>query len=416
LNPPPDSADTQAEKMRALGQFAAQIAHDFNNVLTRILGHTALATDALAEGDVAAAAQDLLDVDASATRGAELVRKLLGFSRRQPVDAHPLRLSEMAEEGATFLRSLLPATILIETRISSDCWISADPVSLEHMLLNLATNARDAMPGGGTLVVEVERRTVSAADVEERGWGAPGEYCVLAVEDSGAGIPPELLDRVLDPFFTTKAAGQGTGLGLAMVYGLMKQHDGWIDLDSVPGRGTRVELLFPRSEAPAEPHAEPLPVVAAGGSEGIMVAEDDEGIMVAEDDEGIRLVLARVLERHGYTVRTARDGAAALEMLRSWPECDLLITDLVMPRMSGVDLYRALRDEGMDLPVLLTSGEGSEQVRREEDLSATEAFLAKPWIVSDLLRRVREILDRAPVRGTPARLTPSPPVVPGPPS
>ncbi len=387
-SPDPDRASEdhyQAEKMRALGQFAAGIAHDFSNVLTGILGQLALVSDAMAAGDMGQAASDLVEVEASAQRGAELVRKLLGFSRKQVLRKTHLRASDLLDESSAFLRVLLPPGIRLETRAVQDGWILADPVMIEHILLNLATNARDAMPEGGELRIEAARRVVDEESVAALGWGEPGEFMVVRVRDTGIGMPPEVLARVLDPFFTTKPEGQGTGLGLAMVYGLMKQHGGWIHFDSAVGMGTSVELLFPLADAPPPVSRDEVEKRARGGA---------ERVLVAEDDEAIRTALTRVLRRHGYTVRTASDGIEALMTLRVWPEAELVITDVAMPKLSGPALARAAEGEGIDVAVLYTSGEGSEQVRRSEGLPARSVFLPKPWTVSDLLERIQVALDR----------------------
>jgi two-component system, cell cycle sensor histidine kinase and response regulator CckA len=375
----------QAEKMRALGQFAASVAGDFNNVLTGILGQLALVSDAMATGDMGQAASDLVEVETSAQRGAELVRKLMGFSRKQTLRPTHLRASDLLEEASSFLRVLLPPGITLETRMVQDGWVLADPVLVEHILLNLATNARDAMPDGGDLRIEAGRRVIDEESVATWGWGEPGEFLVVRMRDTGTGMPPDVLDRVLDPFFTTKAEGRGMGLGLAMVYGLMKQHGGWIRIDSTVGSGTSVELLFPLAEPPEATASARERDGARGGS---------ERILVAEDDESIRTALTRVLRRHGYTVRTASDGLEALMTVRVWPEADLVITDVAMPNLSGPALARAAEEEGIDVAFLYTSGEGSEQVRRTEGLPARSVFLPKPWTVSDLLGRVRMALDR----------------------
>jgi two-component system, cell cycle sensor histidine kinase and response regulator CckA len=381
--------EVQAEKMRALGQFAAGIAHDFNNVLTRVMGQVALVDDALARGDLGQASTDLLEVETSARQGAELVRKLLGFSRRQRLSLRPLRTSMLLEEASSFLRVLLPSSVELRTRVVEDGWIRADAVLLEHIVMNLATNARDAMPEGGTLWLETARRVLDPEGVEAWGWGEPGEYMVIRVRDNGSGMPPEVLSKVLDPFFTTKADGGGTGLGLAMVYGLMKQHGGWVRLESAPGEGTSADLLFPVAPPPGPDETPPAPDEdpATGGS---------ERILVAEDDEAIRAALARVLKRHGYTVRTAADGVEALALLRLWPEADLVITDVAMPRLGGPGLARALEAENIRIPVLYSSGEGSEPVRKAEGLPPKSLFLHKPWTTSELLARVRLALARHP--------------------
>jgi two-component system, cell cycle sensor histidine kinase and response regulator CckA len=383
---PPSTGALQAEKMRAMGTFAAHIAHDFNNVLTAILGQVGLLGEALAEGDLAQASGDLGNVESAARRGAELVGKLLGFSRMQPLERVPLSAADLVQNAAPFLRVLLPPRIEVTTRISEDCWISADPVLVEHMLMNLATNARDAMPDGGEIRIEAGAVNLTEDECRERGWGAPGRFAFIRVDDTGPGIPAEILPKVLDPFFTTKPVGEGTGLGLSMVYGLMKQHDGWIHIDHAPEGGARFDLLFPLGERPAGDAAEEAPGEYPRGS---------GCIVVAEDDEMTRSALARVLKRSGYTVRTASDGLEALAILQHWPEVDLLITDIAMPRLGGVALGKVLRQQGLEVPILFTSGLGREHAEDAQGLPADAAFLPKPWTVAEILARVRQMLADA---------------------
>jgi len=382
------TAELQAEKMRAMGTFAAHIAHDFNNVLTAILGQVGLLGEALAEGDLAQASGDLGKVETAARRGAELVGKLLGFSRMQPLERVPRSASDLVQNAASFLRVLLPPHIEVKTRISEDCWIEADPVLVEHMLMNLATNARDAMPEGGEIRIEAGAVTLTEDQCRERGWGAAGRYAFIRVDDAGPGIHPEILPKVLEPFFTTKPVGEGTGLGLSMVYGLMKQHDGWIRIDRAPEGGARFDLLFPVVERPAGEGAEeetPGDYLRGSGR-----------ILVAEDDEMTRSALSRILKRSGYTVRTASDGLEALAILQHWPEVDLLITDIAMPRLGGVALGKVLVQQGLNVPILFTSGLGREYAEAMQGLPADAAFLPKPWTVAETLAQVRQMLADAP--------------------
>ncbi|CAN5765256.1 hypothetical protein BH23GEM11_BH23GEM11_17860 [soil metagenome] len=380
---PPSTGALQAEKMRAMGTFAAHIAHDFNNVLTAILGQVGLLGEALAEGDLAQASGDLGNVEAAARRGAELVGKLMGFSRMQPLERVPLSAADLVQNAAPFLRVLLPPRIEVTNRITEDCWIEADPVLVEHMLMNLATNARDAMPEGGEIRIEAGAVSLDTDECRERGWGAPGRFAFIRVDDTGPGIPTEIIPKVLDPFFTTKPVGEGTGLGLSMVYGLMKQHEGWIHIDHAPEGGARFDLLFPLTDRPAVQPAEEAPGEFPRGS---------GCILVAEDDEMTRSALVRVLKRSGYTVRTASDGLEALAILQHWPEVDLLITDIAMPRLGGIALGKVLRQQGLRVPILFTSGLGREHAEVAHGLAADAAFLPKPWTIAEILARVRMML------------------------
>ncbi|TVP47458.1 MAG: response regulator [Gemmatimonadales bacterium] len=383
---PPSTEALQAEKMRAMGTFAAHIAHDFNNVLTAILGQVGLLGEALAEGDLAQASGDLGNVEAAARRGAELVGKLMGFSRMQPLERVPLSAGDLVENAAPFLRVLLPPRVEVVTRVTEDCWIDADPVFVEHMLMNLASNARDAMPEGGQIRIEAGVVNLTESECRAQGWGTPGHFAVIRVDDTGPGIPAELVSKVLDPFFTTKPVGEGTGLGLSMVYGLMKQHGGWIHIDRTPEGGARFDLLFPRTERPAgEAGEEPSAEFPRGSG----------CIVVAEDDAMTRAALARVLKRSGYTVRTASDGLEALAILQHWPEVDLLVTDIAMPRLGGVALGKVLEKQGLRVPILFTSGLGREHAEVAQGLPADALFLAKPWTVAEILARVGEVMTGA---------------------
>jgi two-component system, cell cycle sensor histidine kinase and response regulator CckA len=399
------AAVAHAEKMRALARLAEGVARELDQVTAGVTGQLALVAEALQRGDVGRAAVELHAAEAAAGRGSALSRKLLGFGRRQALRPQLLRASAVLDEAGDYLRVHLPPAVRLETRVVEDGWIEADPALVEDVLVNLAMNARDAMPEGGLLRVEATRRLVDPEFVADTGWGIAGEYMVIRVRDTGAGIAPGELGRVLDPFYSTSGA---IGLGLAMVYGLMKQHGGWIDITSTPAStpdpgsaspgasGTAVELLFPYAATPAGSVDADLVSGGGAGTEGsragIRSGGGTERILVAEDDEATRDALTRVLRRAGYTVRATSDGAQALEMLRVWPECELVVTDVAMPELGGAALYRALRGEGILTPVLFTSGEASTEVRRAEGLPPRSVFLPKPWTVTDLLARVRRAL------------------------
>jgi CheY-like chemotaxis protein len=264
--------------------------------------------------------------------------------------------------------------------------IQGDVGAIEQILFNLATNARDAMPDGGTLRLAVYRAWLDREHRRTHGWGASGEYIVIAVSDTGCGMNSETRARVFEPFFTTKEAGKGTGLGMAMVYGLMKQHNGYISLYSEPERGTTFRLYFPAvtpcTQASAAQPDTPAP---AGGR---------ERILIVDDEDGIRRSAARVLRRSGYAVEEAADGQKALALLgRAENQFDLVLSDLVMPHMGGLALYEKLQARGNGTRVLLMSGYTAEDVRALKAAQPGLRFLHKPWTVTDLLRRVRGILD-----------------------
>jgi PAS domain S-box-containing protein len=377
----------QAQKMETIGQLTSGIAHDFNNLLTVVLTQAKFVSDAL-PADRADLRRDLHDLSDAARRGAELVQKLLGFSRSQRLDLQAVSLAEYLQEVIATLRRLLPATIELELEADEEgAVVEVDSGALQQMLLNLATNARDAMPNGGTLHMELRRTRLDAEDRPLHAWVQPGPYACIAVSDTGVGMDRPTLARVLEPFFTTKPAGVGTGLGMAMVYGLVKQHKGFVHLYSEPGQGTTVKLYFPLVYRPAERPAaasdlESLP----GGS---------ESILLVEDDPALRLVAERLFKRHGYRVLTAVDGAEGLELYRvHGAEIALVVTDLIMPKAGGFDVYEGIRRQSRTTKVLFTSGYPTPNYRKSVAGDDNVAFVTKPWTVSDMLAQVRALLDR----------------------
>jgi PAS domain S-box-containing protein len=378
----------QAQKMEAIGQLTGGIAHDFNNILTIVITNAALLTDQVAPDQVDMRVE-LSDLQRAALRGADLIRKLMAFSRQSALEIRPINLAGVIRDTERSLRRLLPDSIEISSKldIDADLRIDGDVGAFEQILFNLATNARDAMPDGGALRLRVYRAWLDEEHRRVHGWGAVGEYIVIAVSDTGCGMTPETRARVFDPFFTTKPPGKGTGLGMAMVYGLMKQHNGYIGLYSEPGRGTTFRLYFP---APSSSIAASDPEAASAASVG-----GTERILIVDDEEGIRRSAARVLTRAGYAVEEAGDGEAALTLLgRPDAPFDLVLSDLVMPRLGGLALYEELRRRGCETRVLLMSGYTAEDVRAQEGAHPGLKILHKPWSVTDLLRRVRDVLDQ----------------------
>jgi two-component system cell cycle sensor histidine kinase/response regulator CckA len=375
----------QAEKMEAVGQLAGGMAHDFNNLLTTILTTADLIGGELI-GD-STILNDLATIKAACRRGSELIRKLLAFARRQRLDIQPVMLDALLQETAMVLRRLLPPDIEMRLEVDeTDNAVRADPVAVEQILVNLATNARDAMPGGGTLTISTAREDLSAAACAARGWGAPGRYAVLSVADTGIGMDPETQSHLFEPFFTTKPVDAGTGLGLAMVYGLVRQHDGFLDVRSTPGSGTTVRVLLPAAESAARPSAPEGDTTQLRGT---------ETILLAEDEDALRRAATRVLEKHGYRVLEAANGAEALELFGKHElEIALIVADVVMPTLGGPQLLRELRQAGKTVRVLFTSGYTARDVQETTALDPSLPFLAKPWTITDLLRRVREVLDQ----------------------
>jgi nitrogen-specific signal transduction histidine kinase/CheY-like chemotaxis protein len=377
----------QAQKMEAIGQLTGGIAHDFNNLLTIVITNAALLADEIG-AERAEMRAELGEVQRAAVRGVELVRKLMAFSRRRSVELQPLNLGQVVGDASNDLRRLLPASVEVAVQVESGAslTVSGDAGAIEQMIFNLATNARDAMPDGGSLRLRVYRAWLDDDHRRTRGWGSPGAYVVLAVSDTGCGMSPSVRARAFEPFFTTKGVGKGTGLGMAMVYGLVAQHKGYTDLHSEEGRGTTVQLYFPAVSSETRgaivPAADPPPV---GGT---------ERILVVDDEEGIRRTAARVLSKFGYRVDEAMDGEAAMDILRGADSpFHLVLSDVVMPRMGGVALYSALQSEGSSIRVLLMSGHTAEDLDQLDDPVSGANVLHKPWSITDLLRRVREVLD-----------------------
>jgi PAS domain S-box-containing protein len=365
-----------AQKLDALGRLSGGIAHDFNNVLTAILAGAHLLAQNLSANNPELAG-DADEIRAAAQRGAELTRKLLAFGRRDLLERHPLDLVSVVADTAAMARRLLPEHIEVRTELPPPpVTINADHGALSQILLNLVTNARDAMPVHGRLEIRLARRQANGRDMAR-----------LTVRDTGMGMDETTRAHIFEPFFTTKPPGAGTGLGLSIAYGLIQQHDGAINVESDPGRGTTVTIDLPMvAEAPAAlmPAAE---VAAAKGGA--------ETILVVEDEDVIRTTARRVLGRHGYRVLTARDGQEGLDVLRQDPDIALVITDMVMPRMGGAELSQLARRAGVRAPFLFTTGYPS-VAGAVGGAPADGALLPKPWQPEDLLLKVRELLDAAP--------------------
>ncbi|MBI4409871.1 MAG: PAS domain S-box protein [Gemmatimonadetes bacterium] len=374
----------QAQKMEAVGRLAGGVAHDFNNILTAILGSAGLLLADLAPDDPRRT--DLMDIRDAANRAATLTRQLLAFSRRQVLIPQRLDLNALVTNAQRLLQRVIGEDIHITTVLDPALGtVEADPGQVEQVLLNLAVNARDAMPDGGTLSIS----TVNVQlEVTHEGWDFqvnPGVYVMLAVTDTGMGMDRDTQAHMFEPFFTTKDAGKGTGLGLATVYGIVKQSGGYILVDSEPSRGTTFSIYLPRIDRTAEPHSSAPDEAVRGGT---------EVILLVEDEHLVRRAAQRTLERNGYTVLTASDGEEALAIFRQHEaDVDLVLTDLVMPRMGGRRLCQILRQEGKTVKCLFVSGY-SERDRNECRMLEREfPFLEKPWTIESLLRKVREALD-----------------------
>ncbi len=373
----------QAQKMEAVGQLTGGIAHDLNNILTVVLADADLIAQELTveTGDLR---DDLDDLRSAARRGASMIRKLLSFSRSANLAMVTLDLGEAIGSFVPTLRRLLPESIAIRSGDLASGFVKADQVALEQIVLNLATNARDAMRKGGTLTLE--SGTTWLAPTPQKPWLRAGQYAYLKVTDTGIGMDERTLAKVFEPFFTTKSPTEGTGLGMAMIYGLVKQHDGFVFVDSRPGGGTSVVMYFPvvpnldaRASEPVS--QEPMP---SGG----------ETILLVEDEDALRRAGHRILERLGYVVLSAHNGQRALEILEEKGEAvDLVITDLIMPKVGGRALYEAARTRRRSIRFLFTSGYAPVGPGEGTPLPDVP-FIQKPWTFDELGRKVREVLDR----------------------
>ena len=378
----------QAQKMEAIGQLAGGIAHDFNNILTVINGN---ASQLLDGGTLPPkAARSIQLIYTAGERAASLTRQLLVFSRKQAIHREPLDLNATIEESAKLLGRLISEDIRLELILGPRLPpIKADPAMIEQILMNLAVNSRDAMPEGGQLSVITQLVELDAATAAIHPSRRPGAFVLLSVRDTGSGIPPAILPRLFEPFFTTKAPGVGTGLGLATVFGIVRQHDGWVEVESVVSQGACFQVYFPvTTESVAKASPSGYPVDAKG----------QETVLFVEDEPMLREFAVAVLENAGYRVLQAASGTQALEVWR-WHESRiaLLLTDVVMPDgMSGSELARIVQSQKPELRIVFTSGFSLEMVDQDGSWDRKIPFLRKPYLPAALTRIVRETLDAPP--------------------
>jgi signal transduction histidine kinase/CheY-like chemotaxis protein len=373
----------ESQKLDGLGRLAGGIAHDFNNLLTVVLGCAEVLREDLRAGTVRA--EDVDEIRAAGERARDLTAQLLAFARRQVITPEPLDLNEVLRGTEKLLRRVLGEDVRLEPSLSAEVWpVRADRGQLEQVVLNLSVNARDAMPTGGRLAIETANVTVGAGGTAQ--GIPPGDWVRLTVRDTGHGMTPEVRAHLFEPFFTTKPKGQGTGLGLATVYGIVKQSGGHVDVDSAEGAGTAVHVYLPRTAATAAP-ARPAPPPAAtrGGS---------ETVLVVEDDPHVREFTVRALRDGGYRVLVAPGGDAALETAAAEPSpIHLLLTDVVMPGVDGRALAERLARVRPALRVLYVSGYAESVIARHGVLAPGVDLLAKPFTPAALLGKVRAVLD-----------------------
>ncbi|TAK56581.1 MAG: PAS domain S-box protein [Gammaproteobacteria bacterium] len=379
----------QSQRLETAGQLTGGVAHDFNNLLTVIIGNAGLLQESFGAHDERRHLVEM--IGAAAERGAELTQRLLAFARRQALAPRAVDAGGLLSGMADLLRRTLGEHIEIEVRPGAATWpVLVDPGQLENALLNLAINARDAMPGGGRLTIEAANAELDEDYVSRHADARPGAHVMLAVSDTGVGIAPENLARVFEPFYTTKPRGKGTGLGLAMVYGFIRQSGGHVNIYSEPGSGTTVRIYLPRAdEVAANEPTRPVPEVVGG----------TETVLLVEDDAPVREFARSQLLALGYRVLEAPDGPRALEVLRVHDDIDLLFTDVVMPGgMNGAQLASAARELRPGLRVLYTSGYTENAILHHDRLDAGVQLLSKPYRSADLARKLREALA-TPVAG-----------------
>ena len=385
-----EAALRQAQKMEAVGQLTGGLAHDFNNLLTGIAGSLEMLQARMAQGRLADIDRYVLAAQGAAKRAASLTHRLLAFSRRQTLDPRPTDVNRLVADLEDLVRRTLGPGVTVETVSAGGLWLtSVDPSQLENALLNLCINARDAMPDGGRVVVETANRWLDDRAARERGV-EPGQYVVLSVSDEGTGMTPEVAARAFDPFFTTKPLGQGTGLGLSMIYGFAQQSGGQARIYSEVGRGTTVGLYLPRHYGEAEAR-EPDPRGPAAAP-----AAGSETVLVVDDEPTIRMLLADVLGDLGYTTLEAPDGAAALRCIGEAPRIDLLVTDVGLPGgMNGRQVADAARGLRPGLKILFITGYAENALLAHGHLDPGMHVLTKPFQMDALAAKVRIILAGA---------------------
>ena len=374
----------QSQKMEAIGQLAGGIAHDFNNILTIILGHATLLTLAKMDPKSLFSAQQIKQ---AGERAASLTRQLLAFGRKQIFNPRPLDLNRVVGKMTDLLARLLGEDVALQINLGQPAIINADVSMLEQILLNLSVNSRDAMPRGGQMIIRIEACEVDEEHTLRVAEARVGKFVRLSHSDTGEGIPVENLSRIFEPFFTTKELGKGTGLGLATVFGIVKQHEGWVEVESEPGQGTRFFIYFPAS-VELVPDSEP-------GETQFPIRKGTETILVVEDERDLREIVTRTLNLSGYRVFQAVDGQTALQVWAEYKDAiDLLFTDVIMPGgINGRELADRLWAEKPGLKVIFTSGYGAEAMGKNYKLDPQLNYLQKPYVPQTLSRMLRRCLD-----------------------
>jgi two-component system, cell cycle sensor histidine kinase and response regulator CckA len=373
----------QAQKMEALGTFVGGIAHDFNNILSIIIGYSTLLQMELDNENPLRSYADL--IVSSSEKAANLTQGLLAFSRKQPMNLKHLNLNDAIKGTEKLLKRLLTEDIILKKNFTKEnTGITGDPTQIDQILFNLTTNARDAMPKGGILTIETQITELDTEFANVIGYGKPGKYVLLSISDTGTGIDKESREHIFDPFFTTKAVGKGTGLGLSTVYGIVKQHDGYISVNSEINAGTTFYVYFPSAKEQSGEKKKVNPKIRQGR----------EKVIVAEDNEGVRMLIKRILSKYGYKIIEAVDGKDAIEKFRRTKKVDLVIIDSVMPKKNGREVYNEIIKINPDIKVLFTSGYTRDVILDKGIEEKEFDFISKPITPKKLLYKVGEILDR----------------------
>ncbi|MBB5710669.1 PAS domain-containing protein [Sphingomonas xinjiangensis] len=385
-----ETALRQSQKMEAVGQLTGGIAHDFNNMLTGVIGAMDIMKRRLAAGRTDDLARFMDAASSSAQRAAALTARLLAFSRRQSLDIRPIDVNTLIASLQDLLQRSVRENITLRVVPGPGLpQATTDANQLENAILNLVINARDAMPQGGALTIETSEVEVDVAYASARPEISPGRYIVVAVSDTGVGIAPDLLDRIFEPFFSTKPVGQGTGLGLSMIYGFAQQSGGQVRVHSQPGQGTSVKLFLPASTLEERAVVDDTTPAAIEGS--------GQAVLLVEDDESVRLLVRAVLEELRYNIVEARDAAEALPVLSSERHLDLLISDVGLPGMNGRQLAELAREHRPDLPILFVTGYAENAAIRSGFLGTNMSMITKPFAIDALAAKIAGMIPTSPV-------------------
>ena len=378
----------QSQKMETVGHLAGGIAHDFNNILAAIIGYADLLQTEMNKADpLYSHVEHILS---SSERAATLVHSLLAFSRKQTLSVKQVKINDLVQSVSKLLGRLLGEDIILETVLTNhDPLVMVDAGQIDQILFNLATNARDAMPGGGHLTMTTGVAAIDDTYIKEHGYGLAGDYALITVSDTGAGMDKTTQERIFEPFFTTKEVGKGTGLGLSTAYGIVKQHNGFINCYSEPGKGTTFKIYLPLLESDEKAEDEKT------GKRIELMPKGNETILLAEDDAAVRELIKHILRLYGYTIYEAEDGAQAVSVFTEHAqEINLLLFDVIMPRKNGKEAYREIQNIRPGVPVIFTSGYTADIVRKQGFLEEGFEILLKPVPMTALLQKVREVLDK----------------------